>query len=85
MKKILATLVAVAALTATAPAFGADLGGRSYYKAPPAYAAPLYNWTGFYIGGHVGGAFSGSSDFNGAVLSDSSARVLGGIQAGLDW
>ncbi|WKA29301.1 outer membrane protein [Bradyrhizobium roseum] len=85
MKKILAALVAAAALTAAAPAFGADLGGRSYYKGPPAYAAPLYNWTGFYIGGHVGGAFSGSSDFNGAVLSDSSARVLGGIQAGLDW
>ena len=85
MKKILAALVAVAAVTAAAPAFGADLGGRSYYKAPPAYAAPLYNWTGFYIGGHVGGAFSGSSDFNGAVLSDSSARVLGGVQAGLDW
>jgi len=51
MKKILATLAAVAALTAAAPAFGADLGGRSYYKTPPAYAAPLYNWTGFYIGG----------------------------------
>ena len=58
---------------------------RSYYNKAPVYAAPLYNWTGFYIGGHVGGAFSGSSDFNGAVLSDSSARVLGGVQAGMDW
>ena len=43
------------------------------------------NWTGFYIGGHLGGAFSGSNNFNGAVLSDSSARLLGGVQAGLDW
>ena len=47
--------------------------------------APLSNWTGFYIGGHLGGAFSGSNDFNGAVLSESSARLLGGVQAGLDW
>jgi outer membrane immunogenic protein len=84
MKKILAALVAVAALTAAAPALGADLGGRSFYKQPPVYMpAPL--WSGFYIGGHVGGAFSSSNDFNGGVLSDSSARVLGGIQAGLDW
>src|SRR5258705_13472225 len=84
MKKILAALVAFAALTAAAPALGADLGARPYYN-PPVYAAPLYNWTGFYLGGHLGGAFSGSNDFNGAVLSDSSARLLGGVQAGLDW
>jgi len=85
MKKILAALVAFAALTATAPALGADLGARPYYNKAPVDAAPLYNWTGFYIGGHVGGAFSGSNNFNGAVLSDSSARLLGGVQAGLDW
>ena len=66
MKKILAALVALAALTAAAPALGADLGARSYYNKAPVYAAPLYNWTGFYIGGHLGGAFSGSNNFNGA-------------------
>jgi outer membrane immunogenic protein len=85
MKKILLALVALATITAAAPASGADLGARSYYKQAPAYAAPIYNWTGFYIGGHLGGAFSGSHDFNGAVLSDSSARLLGGVQAGIDW
>ena len=67
------------------PALGADLGARPYYNKAPAYAAPLYNWTGFYIGGHVGGAFNGSNNFNGLVLSDYSARVLGGVQAGADW
>ena len=82
MKKILAALVAFAALAATAPALGADLGARSYYNKAPVYAAPLYNWTGFYIGGHLGGAFSGSNNFNGPVLSDYSARLLGGVQAG---
>ena len=38
MKKILATLVAVAALTAAAPAFGADLGGALLLQSAPAYA-----------------------------------------------
>ena len=52
---------------------------------PPAYAAPIYNWTGFYVGGHIGGAFSASNNFNGLVLSDNSARLLGGLQAGADW
>ena len=84
MKKILAALVAFAALTATAPALGADLGGRSYYKEAPVYA-PVPLWTGFYIGGHLGGAFSGSNNFNGLVLSDYSARLMGGLQAGADY
>jgi outer membrane immunogenic protein len=83
MKKFLLATVALAALGA--PALGADLGARPYYDKAPAYAAPLYNWTGFYIGGHVGGAFSGSNSFNGLVLSDYSARLMGGVQAGADW
>jgi outer membrane immunogenic protein len=83
MKKFLLATVALASISA--PALAADLGARPYYNNAPAYAAPIYNWTGFYIGGHIAGAFSGSNNFNGAVLSDSSARLLGGVQAGLDW
>ena len=85
MKKFLLATVALAALGAPAPAFAADLGARPYYNKAPAYAAPIYNWTGFYIGGHIGGAFSGSNNFNGLVLNDYSARLLGGVQAGADW
>ncbi len=86
MRKFLLAAVALAALGATAaPAFGADLGARPYYNKAPAYAAPLYNWTGFYLGGHLGGAFSGSNNFNGLVLSDYSARLMGGFQAGADY
>src|SRR5262245_31565405 len=84
MKKILLAIVALAAIGAAAPAAGADLG-RPYFNKAPAYAAPLYTWTGFYIGGHVGGAFNGSNNFNGLVLSDNSSRVLGGVQVGGDW
>jgi len=86
MNKFLLTTLTVAALGTAAPAFAADLRARPYYNnAPPAYLAPIYCWTGFYIGGHVGGAFSGSNNFNGLVLSDYSARLLGGVQAGGDW
>ena len=40
MKKFLLATVALVALAA--PALGADMGARSYNKAP-VYAAPLYN------------------------------------------
>jgi outer membrane immunogenic protein len=79
MKSLFAT-AAVAVLGATNPALGAD-----FYNKAPVYAAPLYNWTGIYIGGHVGGAFSGGDNFSGLALSNYDARLLGGLQAGADW
>ena len=84
MKKLLLATVALVALGANAPLLAADLGARGYGNAP-VYAAPVYGWTGFYIGGHLGGAFSGSNSFNGLALSDYDARLLGGVQAGADW
>ena len=80
MKKFLLATVAVVALGATVPALAADLGAapRTYTKAP-AYVQPIYNWTGFYIGGHIGGAFSGSNSLQG------DSRFLGGIQGGADY
>ncbi|GKQ51621.1 outer membrane protein [Bradyrhizobium sp. Ce-3] len=79
-----AAAVAVAAFGATADA--ADFNRGYYQKAPaPVYAAPLYNWTGFYLGGHLGGVFSGNNNFNGLALSDSDGRFMGGVQAGYDW
>src|SRR5258708_25185419 len=52
MKKFLLGTVALAALGATAPALAADLAARPAYTKAPAYVQPIYNWTGFYIGGH---------------------------------
>ena len=79
MKKILLGAAALAAMAA--PAFAADIQPRPYTKAP-AYNAPqvVYNWTGFYIGGHVGGAFAGNNS-----LQSSDARFLGGVQGGFDY
>src|SRR6478672_4851792 len=83
MKKLLLSTVALVALGA--PALAADMAARPYTKAPP-IAAPIYNWTGFYIGGHVGGAFGNDSTFNGLVVnSNNDARFLGGIQGGADY
>jgi outer membrane immunogenic protein len=87
MKKILLATVAFVALGATAPALAADLGARPAYTKAPAIAAPIYNWTGFYIGAHVGGAFGNDSTFNGLVVGNNNndARFLGGLQVGADY
>src|SRR6201995_4189142 len=81
MKKFLLATVALVALGATAPALAADLGAapRTYTKAP-AYVQPIYNWTGFYIGGHIGGAFAGNNSLEG-----NDGRFLGGVQGGFDY
>jgi outer membrane immunogenic protein len=85
MKKFLFTAATIAALGAALPARAADLY-RGSYRAPPVYATPLYNWTGFYIGGHVGGAFSSDNNFSGlGTGNNGNGRVLGGLQAGADW
>ena len=79
MKKLLLSSVALIALGSSALA--ADMPARQVYKAP-AYTAPavIYNWTGFYIGGHVGGAFAGDNSLQG-----SDGRFLGGVQGGFDY
>jgi outer membrane immunogenic protein len=82
MKKFLLGTVALLAMGASASA--ADLAARPYTKAPAYVAAPIYNWTGFYIGGHVGGAFNGNSGFGG-TSDNSDGRFLGGVQFGADY
>jgi outer membrane immunogenic protein len=81
MKKLLLATVALVALGATVPALAADLSARApAYTNAPVYAAPIYNWTGFYIGGHLGGAFGGDNS-----LTGTDGRFLGGIQGGADY
>src|SRR6516225_8431793 len=60
MKKFLLATVALVAVGAALPARAADFGARTpYYSKAPAYMPPIYNWTGFYVGGHVGAVFPG--------------------------
>src|ERR1700723_2726517 len=51
-----AGLLSIAGFVGAASA--ADLPARIYTKAPPAVAAPVYDWSGFYIGLNGGGASS---------------------------
>lgn len=85
MKKFLLATVAFAALAGTASA--ADMAARPYTKAPAMQPSPIYNWTGFYIGGHVGGAFGGNNNilapgFTGTNSND--GVFMGGVQVGYD-
>jgi outer membrane immunogenic protein len=79
MKKLLLGTTALIAFAA--PALAADLPARKYTKAP-AYTAPeaIYNWTGFYVGGHIGGAFAGNNSLEGG-----GGRFDGGLQGGFDY
>jgi outer membrane immunogenic protein len=78
MKRVLLVTASLAALAA--PAAAADM--RPITKAPPVPApiAQVYNWTGFYIGGHVGGAFAGSE-----TITGNDGRFMGGGQLGFDY
>ena len=60
MKRILIGIAAVASLLATG-AFAADLA-RGLYSKAPVMVDPVYNWTGFYVGGNVGYSWGRSSD-----------------------
>jgi outer membrane immunogenic protein len=76
MKKIL--LLGLALGTLILPAAAADLSPR-YYKAPP--PAPAFSWTGCYIGGDVGGAWSSQDVSNTSPVSTDQAGVTGTINA----
>ncbi len=52
MRKLYLSGVALAALAA-GPAIAADMPAPAYKAAPPP-ASPIYNWTGFYVGGGFG-------------------------------
>lgn len=88
MKKILLSTVGLCAISLSGPVLAADMAARPYTKAPMMAPSPVYNWTGFYIGGHIGGAFSrGSNDFGPTVTggNDNDGRLLGGVQVGADY
>lgn len=90
MRKLLATAAFVAFTITSASA--ADMAPR--YKAPPPIVAPVWSWTGFYAGLHVGGGFSDTNVFAtnqffpafdpGSFGTDGSG-VVGGGQIGYNW
>ena len=82
--KLLATMGFMAVLPAvmSTPVSAADL--RRPAPPPVAPVAYVHNWTGFYIGGHVGGAWSdrcltvAAGAFLGSACNDTSGWLAGG-------
>ena len=89
MKKLLLGTIGLVALSGSAMA--ADLPARPYKAPPPVVVAPIYDWTGFYIGANGGWGRSHSClDFtnptvlviNTGTFSDGCATRSGGLVGG---
>jgi outer membrane immunogenic protein len=90
MKKFLLGTVAVALMGMAAPVLAADMAYKA--PAPAPYVAPIYNWTGFYIGGNGGWGQSHNCvdflDASGVAFAQGCrdrSGGLGGGQIGYRW
>jgi outer membrane immunogenic protein len=95
MKKLLLTSVSLSMLVLAGAANAADLSRPAPYYKAPAPVEPIFSWTGFYIGAHVGYGWA-SKDWDqtfssfGLALDHSTAATkpqsfLGGGQIGFNW
>jgi outer membrane immunogenic protein len=94
MKKLAIAASALALTTVAASA--ADMAPR-YTKAPPPVAAVVYNWSGCYIGGNLGGGWQRTAQdrvalVDGTVInpandfgSGTGSAFIGGAQVGCDY
>ena len=87
MKKILYSATALTALSFSA--FAADLPARTFAPVAP---APIFSWTGFYVGANAGfiRSTAAATDLGGywrrnETIHSSGSGVLGGIQAGYNY
>src|SRR5260221_10489477 len=75
-KRLLLSGIALAAFAFAVPASAADMPNRGpVYKAAP---APLFNWTGFYVGGHGGYGWGDDANLK-------PQGWFGGGQGGYNW
>jgi outer membrane immunogenic protein len=92
-KTVLLASVSAIALFIAADVYAADLAPRPFVKAPVAVPAPVYSWTGCYVGAHVGWGWgrnnhsqtgshnsNGQPSFSGSASGrvDSSGGLFGG-------
>jgi outer membrane immunogenic protein len=97
MKRLLIGVSAAASLLATG-ALAADLPVKQpVYTKAPVYVDPVYDWTGFYVGGNVGYSWGSSRSTQtltdpgtGLVLNSVANKfnmdgVIGGAQIGYNW
>lgn len=85
-KSISSAAVAIGAILGIGAASAADLPARTYTKATA--IDPAYDWSGFYIGGHLGYLWGKTRVLDDGVLTESGAPtngVAGGLLAGYNW
>src|SRR2546428_7030011 len=93
MRKLFHTVTALSVLVATSMAANAaDVTARPAPYAPPApvYAPPPFTWTGFYLGGNIGGAWANhdvTDTFLGVNFNNGNndGVFIGGGQVGFNW
>ncbi|MFA7416258.1 MAG: porin, partial [Rhizobium sp.] len=82
MNKFLASAALFAGIAGLmAPATAADLS-------PPMVTTPAIDWTGFYLGGHLGAGRSivdWTYDIGGTTADHEGEGILGGAQVGYNW
>jgi outer membrane immunogenic protein len=91
LRKILLSSVAFAAVSTAA--FAADLPNRKVAPAAPYVAAPIFTWTGFYVGAQVGGGWTSdkmrgyntATNVYGSYGKLNGSGVVGGLFAGYNW
>ena len=85
LKQTITGLALAATLLGVSAAQAADLPRQMYTKAPPP-VAPVFDWTGFYIGGNVGyGSAHADLTVGGVTGSENLTGVIGGGQIGYNW
>jgi outer membrane immunogenic protein len=93
MRKLFHTAAALSVLVATSmTANAADVTARPapYAPPPPVYAPPPFSWTGFYLGGNIGGAWA-NRDVTDTLLGvnfnngNNNGVFIGGGQLGFNW
>ena len=94
MKKFALGMLAAVAMTGSAVA--ADMAPR-YAKAPPPAPVVVYNWTGCYIGGNIGGGWARTTQDRAGIVnvgpvvpatnygSSDGSDFVGGAQIGCDY
>lgn len=91
MRYVRLFLLAGIACVSAVPAIGADLPRKAPVMAP---VAAIYNWSGFYVGGHVGGAWGEENSTivsapgiltPGTLVTFEPSGFLGGAQVGANW
>jgi outer membrane immunogenic protein len=88
MRRFTLALAAATVALGVSAASAADMGQRPVYKAQPAPVMAAYNWSGFYVGGHLGYAWSSEearSTLTGITGQTDPDGFLGGAQIGFNW